>query len=32
MDKNNLDLNDISDMIADIERVEELKSLLKSKS
>lgn len=32
MDKNELDLNDISDMIADIERVEELKSLLKSKS
>ncbi|AKJ38525.1 hypothetical protein [Methanosarcina barkeri] len=31
MDKNNLDLNDISDMIADIERVEELKSLLKSR-
>lgn len=31
MDKNELDLNDISDMIADIEHVEELKTLLKSK-
>lgn len=30
MDKNNLDLNNISDMLEDIEQVEELKKLLKS--